>query len=308
MAERRASSHTQRAYLRDLEDLLGFAAPRLSPEPLADPVRLARALDPGLCRSYLASLHGKVDAATVARKLASLRTFFRLLIRRRLLAENPLGAVRAPKRARRLPAFFGKEEAAQLLDAESDDHPAVLARDQALFELLYGGGLRISEACNLEVDDVALDGNGAIVRIRRGKGGKDRRVPVGGQAWAAVQAYLCHRAAFLLPRSDARPLFLGRRGGRLDPREARRRLQRRVVTAGVRPGSPHAFRHSFATHLLGEGADLRSIQEMLGHASLRTTQRYAQIDIDHLMSVYDKAHPRATLSRSGGARKQVDKP
>jgi integrase/recombinase XerC len=167
-----------------------------------------------------------------------------------------------------------------------------------LFEVMYGGGLRISEVCNLDVGDVESDGQGARVKVRQGKGRKDRVVPVGSKAWQAVQSYLPIRAAGFAAatvsrRPDIAALFVSRRGRRLDPRIVRRMLARREGETGVPAVSPHALRHSFATHLLGEGADLRSIQEMLGHASLRTTQRYAHVNIDHLMAVYDKAHPRA---------------
>jgi integrase/recombinase XerC len=173
------------------------------------------------------------------------------------------------------------------------------ARDQALLEVLYGAGLRISEACNLDLGDVVPDGAGARITVRQGKGRKDRIVPLGSKGWDAIQSYLPLRATPLAGHAagsvDSEALFLSRRGRRLCDREARRKLDRRELHTGVRRVSPHALRHSFATHLLGEGADLRSIQELLGHASLRTTQRYAQVDIDHLMAVYDRSHPRALL-------------
>jgi integrase/recombinase XerC len=299
-SEKRASANTVRAYLADLEELLAHVHAKRGDGPDAAPV-VDKDLDTLVCRSYLASLHGKNDPASVGRKLSSLKTFFRMLVRRKLIATNPLASLRGPKRAHHLPAFLGKEEASRLLDS----HPATQhsafenARDQALFEVLYGSGLRISEACHLDVDDVISDGDGAKVTVREGKGGKDRIVPAGGKAWQAVQAYLPLRAKVLTQIKnkpvDAQALFLSRRGLRMGDREARRKLDRRELENEVKRVSPHALRHSFATHLLGEGADLRSIQEMLGHASLRTTQRYAQVDIDHLMRVYDKAHPRATL-------------
>jgi integrase/recombinase XerC len=296
VSEKRCSPNTVRAYLRDLEGLFAHVRARGDrSEPIA-----AAQLDIVACRSYLASLHGANDPVTVGRKLSSLRTFFRLLVRRRLVASSPVAALRGPKRAVRLPAFLGKDEARRLLDAASFPSAAEEARDQALFELLYGAGLRISEACNLDVGDVTPDGTGARVIVRQGKGRKDRIVPIGSKAWRAVEAYLPQRAAFLaagrVPR-EPHALLLTRRAARLGPREARRRLARREALTGVKRVSPHALRHSFATHLLGEGADLRSIQEMLGHASLRTTQRYAQVDIDHLMAVYDRAHPRAVASK-----------
>ena len=301
-SEKRASANTVRAYLADLEELLAHVHAKRGDGPDAAPV-VDKDLDTLVCRSYLASLHGKNDPASVGRKLSSLKTFFRMLVRRKLIATNPLAALRGPKRAHHLPAFLGKEEASRLLDSHPvTQHSAFEnARDQALFEVLYGSGLRISEACHLDVDDVVADGHGAKVTVREGKGGKDRIVPAGGKALQALADYLPLRAnlmAQIVAQNkpvDAQALFLSRRGLRMGDREARRKLDQRELENEVKRVSPHALRHSFATHLLGEGADLRSIQEMLGHASLRTTQRYAQVDIDHLMRVYDKAHPRATL-------------
>jgi integrase/recombinase XerC len=293
-AEKRASDHTIRAYLRDVEELVAFAC-----RTLGRPPALAE-LDVILCRSYLASLHGRNDAVTIGRKLSSLRAFFRLAVRRRLVAGSPVAALRAPKRAKRLPSFLGKDEVGRLLDGRGrrpEADAGELALERALFEVIYGAGLRISEACALDLGDVEADGGRSVVRVRQGKGRKDRFVPLGAKAGEALQAYTPHRAARL---AGARPgvlgaaaLFLSRRGARLGPRAARRMLTRRELATGTPRVSPHALRHSFATHLLGEGADLRAIQEMLGHASLRTTQRYAHVDIDHLMAVYDKAHPRA---------------
>lgn len=289
-SERRASRHTVRAYLKDVGDFLAHAGGTRAPD--------VEDLTVEACRAFLASLYGKNDAATVARKLSSLRTFFRVLVRRRLIAQSPVTGLRPPKRVRRLPKFLGKEETARMLDTPPALVPAIAARDQALFEILYGSGLRIGEACALELGDVNQDGAGALVTVRQGKRGKDRIVPLGGTAWAALQAYLPLRAKLLAEGDPTAALFLGVRGGRLDPRQARRQLRARTLATGVRDATPHGLRHSFATHLLGEGADLRAIQEMLGHASLRTTQRYAQVDIDHLMKVYDRAHPRATAPRA----------
>jgi integrase/recombinase XerC len=301
-SEKRASPNTVRAYLADLEELMAHVRSRRGHG--SDGAALgAKDLDTLACRSFLASLHGKNDPASVGRKLSSLKTFFRLLVRRKLLAASPLGSLRGPKRAHHLPTFLGKEEASRLLDGRPETvHSAFeTGRDQALFEVLYGSGLRISEACHLDLDDVVSDGTGAKVTVREGKGGKDRIVPAGGKAWQALVDYLPLRATLMAlivvqnKPTHAQALFLSRRGLRMGDREARRKLDRRELENDVKRVSPHALRHSFATHLLGEGADLRSIQEMLGHSSLRTTQRYAQVDIDHLMRVYDKAHPRATL-------------
>lgn len=292
-SEKRASPHTVRAYLHDVGELAAFVK-----KLVGRPVALAD-LDPIACRSYVASLHGHNDPVTIGRKLSSLRAFFRFLVRRRMVPQSPVAALRAPKRARRLPAFLGKDDVTRLLDgapatADPGDE-ALRLRDGALLEVIYGAGLRVSEACNLDVDDVTTDGARSEVKVRQGKGRKDRVVPVGGKATSAVDVYLRTRAAWLAKATggDARALFITPRGRRLDPRSVRRLLAKREVATGVRQVSPHALRHSFATHLLGEGADLRAIQEMLGHASLQTTQRYAHVNIDHLMAVYDKAHPRS---------------
>jgi integrase/recombinase XerC len=296
-AEKRASEHTVRAYLHDLDELQAYAEAVLGRPPALDQ------LDVILCRSYLASLHGKNDAVTIGRKLSSLRAFFRLAVRRRLCKSSPVAALRAPKRAKRLPSFLGKDDVGRLLDGgtrgrELGHDAYAQALEAALFEVIYGAGLRVSEACNLDVGDVEVDSAGAVVRVRHGKGRKDRIVPLGSKAREAYAAYLERRVERLSRAArgasdDRQALFLSTRGRRLGPRAVRRLLARRELASGTPRVSPHALRHSFATHLLGEGADLRAIQEMLGHASLRTTQRYAHVDIDHLMAVYDKSHPRA---------------
>jgi integrase/recombinase XerC len=316
-SEKRASSHTLRAYLHDVEELAAHARALRGSQ---DAVPLS-ALDVVLCRSYLASLHGRNDAVTIGRKLSSLRAFFRLAVRRRLIRSSPVAGLRAPKRARRLPSFLGKEDMGRLLDAGASTSPAApppssshappdrsrapqtasawsaleAPRVLAVCEILYGSGLRVSEVCNLDLDDVEPEGRSARVKVRLGKGRKDRIVPLGSKGWQAVTAYLPHRHRWMAAAGGAGTpaLFITRRGRRLGTREARRLLALRETATGVPPVSPHALRHSFATHLLGEGADLRSIQELLGHASLRTTQRYAHVNIDHLMAVYDKSHPRS---------------
>jgi integrase/recombinase XerC len=296
-SEKRSSAHTLRAYLADLEELFAHARSLLGDG--APPALTPADLSTRVCRSYLASLHGRNDPATVGRKLSAMKTFFRLLVRRKLLAGSPVVGLRGPKRRPHLPAFLGKDEASRLLEPDLAVQATENARDQALLEVLYGAGLRISEACHLDLDDVVPDGAGARITVRQGKGRKDRIVPLGSKGWDAIQAYLPLRTAVLAGHATgpvaSEALFLSRRARRLGDREARRKLDRRELATSVRRVSPHALRHSFATHLLGEGADLRSIQELLGHASLRTTQRYAQVDIDHLMAVYDRSHPRALL-------------
>lgn len=298
-SEKRASAHTLRAYLRDVEELLAFARAG-KPRGKARSLALGD-LDLPTCRSYLASLHGRNDAVTIGRKLSSLRAFFRLAVRRRLCAGSPVAALRAPRRAKRLPRFLGKEDVGRLLDAgpglSPPADPTQEAQARALFEVLYGAGLRVSEACNLDLGDLEGEGRGGSVKVRQGKGRKDRVVPIGSKAWQALQDHLPLRARRLAARGrgaeQIAAVFVSARGRRLDPRVVRRMLAGRELATGVAAVPPHALRHTFATHLLGEGADLRSIQELLGHSSLRTTQRYAHVDIDHLMAVYDKAHPRA---------------
>jgi integrase/recombinase XerC len=293
-AEKRASEHTVRAYLHDLGELRAHAVATLGRAPALDE------LDVIMCRSYLASLHGKNDAVTIGRKLSSLRAFFRLAVRRRLCKSSPVAALRAPKRAKRLPSFLGKEDVGRLLDGgtRSDDAGADAcgrALELALFEVIYGAGLRVSEACNLDVGDLEADGSGAIVRVRQGKGRKDRIVPIGSKARNATDAYLQRRVDRLAgtPTADRHALFLSVRGRRLGPRAVRRLLARRELVSRTPRVSPHALRHSFATHLLGEGADLRAIQEMLGHSSISTTQIYTRVESARLKRAYAQAHPRA---------------
>ena len=218
-AEKRASEHTVRAYLHDLGEFREHAVATLGRAPALDE------LDVIMCRSYLASLHGKNDAVTIGRKLSSLRAFFRLAVRRRLCESSPVAALRAPKRAKRLPSFLGKEDVGRLLDGgpRADDagtDACGRALELALFEVIYGAGLRVSEACNLDLGDVEADGSGAIVRVRQGKGRKDRIVPIGSKARRATDAYLQRRVDRLAstPAANRHALFLSARGRRLGPR------------------------------------------------------------------------------------------
>lgn len=307
LSEKRVSPHTLRAYLGDIAEYF-FHVTGTQPEPLPSreeqlaavlpQIKLSQ-LDTFSCRTFLSALHGTNDNISIARKLSSLRVFFRLMVRRKHLPTSPVSGLRGPKRAKRLPSFLGKEDTSRLLDHSAGDaSPLAHARDQAMFEVLYGAGLRISELCSLDVGDIRIENGHAMVSVRQGKGRKDRRVPLGKPAALAVENYLQLRREAgpgkkPIPVEEANALFLSPRGRRIGPRLARRMLANREVQTGVPRVSPHALRHSFATHLLGEGADLRSIQELLGHSKLATTQRYAQVNIDHLMRVYDGAHPRA---------------
>jgi tyrosine recombinase XerC len=276
--QRGASRHTLRSYAADLAEFGAF----LSREELGG---LAEA-DARAIRAWLASLHArKLARSSIARKLASVRSCLRYLARRGVVELNAARQIRSPKLARRLPSFLPKDESKQLLDAPVARTEAG-PRDAALLELLYATGLRVAECCGLDLDDV--DRGQGTVRVM-GKGGKERVVPVGDAALHALDAWLA-------VRGGARgALFVNPRGGRLSTRGVHRIVKSRARAAGIdRRVTPHTMRHTFATHMLGEGADLRLIQELLGHSRLSTTQRYTHVSAEHLMKVYDRAHPRAT--------------
>ncbi len=283
-SERDASPHTVRNYLRDLS---GFAA-YLETRGLS----LAEA-HPAAVRGWLGVLAVDHAARSRARALASVKSLYRHLLRRGQLTSNPAAAVRAPKLPRTLPHVLPVDEVFALLDAPPRTRVLGL-RDRALLEVLYGGGLRVAEACGLSLPDLNLQGR--VVRVL-GKGRKERLCPVNERCIDALKAYLARRAELLAgphARKDLRAVFLNHRGGRLTARSVARLLDRYVLQLALaRRVSPHALRHSFATHLLAGGADVRSIQELLGHASLSTTQRYTQVSVEQLQAVYDRAHPHA---------------
>ena len=279
--ERNLSPHTRAAYLRDLGEFRVF----LEEHGGSDLQSLAR-LDSFLLRRYLAELHKHNQRTSIARKLSTLRTFFRYLVREGPLARNPAEGLSSPKLNRYLPKSLSVDEATALME-RGYGNTLLDLRDRAIVELFYSSGLRVSELTGLEVG--ALDMREKLVRVL-GKGRKERIVPIGRKSHEALLAYLEARN---LPDAEE-PLFLNARGGRLTPRSVQRNLKTRLIKAGlIKDISPHALRHSFATHLLDGGADLRAIQELLGHASLSTTQKYTQVSVDQLMSVYDKAHPRS---------------
>jgi integrase/recombinase XerC len=276
-SERRASPHTLRSYAGDLAGFVEFLGRAGVPGP--------DAVDARIVRAYVASLHQRgLARSSISRKLAAARSCFRFLARRGFVASNPARQVRAPRVAGRLPSFLPKDESKELLDRE----PAATLtgrRDHAILELLYASGIRVAECCGLDVAD--LDRGRGTIRVL-GKGGHERVVPVGDAALVALDAYLSARAV------GGGALFTSARGGRLTPRTVHRIVGRRARAAGiVRRVTPHTFRHTFATHLMGEGADLRLVQELLGHRRLSTTQRYTHVSPERLMTVYDAAHPRA---------------
>lgn len=293
--ERRSSPNTVLAYRRDLSGLSAYLHARLEREPrLSDVTRFS-------LRGWLGTTGQGLAPSSIARKLSSVRALYVFLGRTGVVRENPAALLQSPKLNRGLPLVLRPETASQVVespDAESPGSAAEKARDRALLELLYGSGLRVSELAALDLE--AIDLKAFEVRVL-GKGRKERVVPVGEKAVSALQAYLALRFELRHPRSgalDARALLLTRRGRRLGVRQIQKLVQRYGALGAGRPDlHPHALRHSCATHLLEGGADLRVIQEFLGHSSLATTQRYTHVSLDRLLAVYDRAHPLARAKR-----------
>jgi len=282
--ERNLSRHTVRAYLGDVAGLLDHAE-RMG-------VHDVSGLDLRTLRSWLARLHSQgASRATLARRSSAARVFTAWAHRRGLSATDPGDGLTAPKGRRSLPDVLRPDEAVALLEqVTADESPAGL-RDRTLLELLYASGARVSEVCGLDVDDVDLERH--TVRVL-GKGDKQRVVPIGIPAVRAVGDWLARGRPALLSRVSGPALLLGLRGGRLDPRSARRVVHERLrAVPGLPDLGPHGLRHSAATHLLEGGADLRTVQELLGHATLATTQIYTHVSIERLRATYERAHPRA---------------
>jgi integrase/recombinase XerC len=280
-AERNCSPHTRRAYGSDLAQLAAHLGPAARPE----------AVSPDDLRGFLAARHRRLHPASIGRKLAAIRAFYRWLVRERDLPRDPSAGLAGPRQPPRLPRPLSVDDCAAVVEAPAADDLVAL-RDRALVELLYGAGLRVGEVVALDVRD--LDLLAREVRVL-GKGRKERSVPLPEAARTALAAWLEARRR---PGYQAEPLFVSLAGGqpgrRLGERAVRRVLARRAAAAGVADRvHPHRLRHSYATHLLDMGADLREIQELLGHASLSTTQRYLAVSAERLFEVYDRAHPRA---------------
>jgi len=277
VTERRLAALTVENYGRDVRQLLELRG-------TAD-VTMLSVHD---LRRFLSRLHAQgLGGRSLARKLSAWRAFFGWLARDHGLAVNPALGLKAPRAARRLPATLTPDQAGQLLDGEEDG--VLGARDRALFELVYSSGLRLAEAVGLSMGDVDLRDRSVKVL---GKGSRTRVVPVGSAAVTALECWLAVRDTIAPPGEGA--LFVGLRGRRISPRVVQERLRRRALSRGLDLGvHPHALRHSFASHLLQSSGDLRAVQELLGHASLSTTQVYTHLDYQHLAKVYDAAHPRA---------------
>lgn len=321
--ERLASPYTLKNYRSDLEQFfdfiyegLGVKPKRSDPEsnqPLIDhnlsQLAVLHKIDNVLIRKFLSSLYeNNCQKSSIARKLASVRSFFKYLCREEVIRQNPTKLVSTPRQRRKIPAHLGLDETVRLITAP-DDSDVLGARDRAILELLYATGVRVGELVSLNLEDINFQES--LIQVM-GKGNKQRLVPFGSKANEALQTYLAVRNQLLNRKTEntelgphqGSPLFLNFRGGRLTARSVGRMVERytmqardpsdptgTVATQG-RP-HPHTLRHSFATHLLNAGADLRSIQELLGHESLSTTQKYTHVSTEHLMSVYKKAHPKA---------------
>jgi integrase/recombinase XerC len=291
-SERRASPHTLAAYLGDLTTFSSFARDRQSPA-----VEDVCAVDVYLLRGWLGVLARTLAPGSVARKVAAARSWMRWLRRRGHIRVSPADELATPKTRRPLPTLLSVDAAREVVEAPAAHTPRA-ARDRAILELLYGSGVRVSELCGLDVDAVDLPGASARVR---GKGNKERVVPLGGKCIAAIREWLAQRPRMVHPKTDTqdqRALFLAVRGARMGRRTVQSIVQSYGASgAGRADLHPHALRHTCATHMLDGGADLRAIQEMLGHASLSTTQRYTHVSVERLMRVYDAAHPLARAKR-----------
>ena len=288
--ESNASPETIRNYRSDLQQLTEFLK-RTKKGSSSIPVD---SISSDEIRAHLHSLDRKGEkAASLARKLASLRSFFRFLLHEELVNTNPTETLRSPRLPKRLPRVLTKDDAAALMAFPSESSPLSLL-DRALLETMYSTGARVSEVVGINLND--LDEADGIVSLQ-GKGRKERLVPIGDVALQAIREYRQSLKPTPRNRHPSSPMFLNHRGGRLTTRSVAKMVARyssRLVSGAV---SPHAIRHSYATHLLDEGADLRSIQELLGHASLSTTQKYTHVAMDQLLAVYDRAHPRAHTTR-----------
>ncbi len=283
LQERNASAHTIKAYRTDLAQFTDYIGPQGW-----------RDIDHVLIRGYLANLYERgLSKTSVARALAALRSLYRWLAQEGEVEQNPAALVATPKLPKKLPRVPTIEEVNTVLDSEMPECSAFGERDQVILELLYGCGIRNSELIGINLDDIRWSNEVVLVR---GKGRKERYVPFGDSAKTAVQAYLPARQRVLgeTKRTSERALLINLRGARLTTRSVGRIVKQIAVARGLSPDvHPHTLRHAFGTHMLEEGADLRAIQEMLGHERLSTTQRYTQLTVKHVMEVYDKTHPHA---------------
>lgn len=292
--EKKYSPATRLAYKKDLREFFTYVADSGSLKQIdMENVQVSN-VDTLVIRAYLGFLYKKNKKSTMARKLSSLRSFYRFLEKRGAVAHNPAQAIVTPKRTHTVANHLTVDEIFYLLDSLTPDSLAG-ARNRAMFETLYSTGIRVSELAGLNADDI--DFISGTIRVA-GKGNKQRIVPIGSGARSLIQAYQNRLLKNKPKNMDPNAVFLNKNGGRLTTRSIRRILEKLVLDIGLgRPISPHGLRHTFATHMLDNGADLRSVQELLGHASVSTTGRYTHISINRLMQAYDKAHPRGEKSK-----------
>jgi integrase/recombinase XerC len=294
LSEKGYSKHTLRAYRQNLVEFGAFIAGH--PERAANDqqhlnrigVEQVKAMQ---IRGYLGYLHGRNSKPTIARKLSAIRSFCRYLLKHGLIDENPIETIRTPKHGKPMPVYLSVDDTFRLIEAAKPKGWLGM-RDRAILETFYSCGVRVSELSGLDVDDV--DHDQGVIRVL-GKGNKERIIPIGSKALGSICAYQEAVATLVVGQAEhlGNPLFLNKNGGRLTTRSMARVVEKFARTCGLPvPVSPHALRHSFATHLLDAGADLRAVQKLLGHSSLSTTQRYTHVSIDRLMAAYDKAHPR----------------
>ena len=282
LRQRNASTHTVKAYAGDLENFGNYIGPRGW-----------KNIDHVAIRGFLSHLYEKgLSKASVARSLAAVRSLYRWLAQEGVVDQNPAKLVSTPKLPRKLPRVPTIEEMNSVLDGAMPEIAAFAERDRLLLELLYGCGIRNSELIGINVDDIRVSNEAILIR---GKGKKERFVPFGGSAASALRAYLPERQRVLSEKKKTTSaLLINQRGGRLTVRSVGRIVKKIAVAKGLSPDvHPHTLRHAFGTHMLEEGADLRAIQEMLGHERLSTTQRYTQLSMKHVLAVYDQTHPRA---------------
>lgn len=287
--ERDASVHTLKNYLADLYQFREYLKKK-NPQIVDGGKAALVKIDQNIIRGYLSTLFGKNNPASIARKLASLRSFFKYWVHRGTLSVNPATDIATPKVPKQLPKFLTVDEMTTLLKGP-DGRDILSLRDKAMMEVMYSSGLRVSELVGLDTDTVNL-GEGVVKVL--GKGKKERIVPIGSKAQTALANYLAHRKELLEEKAATKAVFLNRQGGRITPRSVERMVQKYLHVSGIQKEvTPHVLRHSFATHMLNSGADLRGIQELLGHTSLSTTQKYTHVSVDKLMDVYEKSHPKA---------------
>ena len=293
LRERNASAHTIKAYTGDLDNFAAYIGPRMGPRDWN-----WKKIDHIAIRGFLSHLYDKgLSKTSVARALAAVRSLYRWLAQEGVVEQNTAKLVSTPRLPKKLPRVPTIEEMNFVLDGKMPEVASFPERDRLLFELLYGCGIRNSELVGINLDDISMSNEAILIR---GKGKKERYVPFGGSALAALAVYLPWRQQLLatlkktMPAKAMPALFVNQRGGRLTTRSVGRIVKRIAVAKGLSPEvHPHTLRHAFGTHMLEEGADLRAIQELLGHERLATTQRYTQLSVKHMMDVYDQTHPRA---------------